>query len=152
MTLLLLFCSAFLAATLLPFYSEAVLVSILADIPRHGVMTLAKFPWLIWMVATLGNTLGAVFNWILGRYFLRFQNRKWFPFSSSKLESSQKWFQHYGVWTLLFAWLPIIGDAFTFIAGVMRVNVATLVVLSGIGKGARYAVLIIFADYFIRSL
>ncbi|MGH1470767.1 MAG: YqaA family protein [Cellvibrionaceae bacterium] len=106
----------------------------------------------IGLVATLGNTLGAVFNWGLGRYLLHFQQKKWFPFSQEKLVSSQVWFQRYGQWSLLFSWLPMVGDAFTFIAGTMRVKLITLIVLCGIGKGLRYAVLIMFADRYLSQL
>ncbi|MGI1679963.1 MAG: DedA family protein [Cellvibrionaceae bacterium] len=151
--LIILFCSSFLAATILPFYSEVVLVSLLAESSASQTGSSVKsFPWSLWIVATLGNTLGAVFNWILGRYFLHFQDRRWFPFTSEKLDRSQRWFQKYGVWCLLFSWLPIVGDVFTFAAGVMRVNITTLFVLSGVGKGLRYAILIFFAEYFIEKI
>lgn len=140
---LLLFSSAFLAATLLPFYSEVVLVSLLAgDYPV----------WALWLVATIGNTLGAVVNWALGRYFIHFQDRRWFPFKVGALERSQRWFQRYGVWSLLLAWMPVGGDALTFIAGIMRVQLWKLVVLSGIGKGARYAVVIWLTDVTVRMI
>ncbi len=129
----LLFLSAFLAATLLPFYSEVVLVTLLLD---GG----AVFP--LWLAATAGNTLGAGVNWVLGRYFLHFQDRRWFPFKAESLHKSQAWFQRYGSWTLLFAWLPVGGDALTFIAGIMRVRFWWMLLLCGIGKGARYAVVI----------
>ncbi|MFT6791889.1 MAG: membrane protein YqaA with SNARE-associated domain, partial [Cellvibrionaceae bacterium] len=109
----LLFASAFLAATLLPFYSEITLVALLAQ---------EKSTLLLWLVATAGNTLGAVINWLIGIYLTHFENRKWFPFKGRSLHRAQAWFQRYGVWSLLLAWLPIGGDALTFIAGVMRVS------------------------------
>lgn len=133
----LLFLSAFLAATLLPFYSEVVLVSLLLE----GKPALA-----LWFYATLGNTLGAWVNWVMGRYLLHFQQRRWFPFKPDTLHKSQAWFQRYGSWTLLLAWLPVGGDALTFIAGVMRVRWWVLLLLCGIGKGARYAVVIWLTD------
>lgn len=131
--LLTLFLGSFLAATILPFYSELHL----AALQLAGVN-----PWQLWAVASMGNTLGAVVNWLLGRYLLQFQERRWFPFSKTQLERSQHWFQRYGVWSLLFAWLPIGGDALTFAAGVMRVNFGLFFVLVLTGKSARYAVLI----------
>lgn len=133
----LLFISAFLAATLLPFYSEIVLVTLLLE---------GKSEWLLWFAATSGNTLGAGVNWVMGRYLLHFQNRSWFPFKADSLEKSQRWFQRYGSWSLLLAWLPVGGDALTFIAGVMRVRLWVLLFLSGIGKGARYGVVIWLTD------
>lgn len=133
----LLFLSAFLAATLLPFYSEVVLVSLLLE----GKPVLG-----LWFAATLGNTLGAWVNWVMGRYLLHFQSRRWFPFKPESLHKAQDWFQRYGSWTLLFAWLPVGGDALTFIAGIMRVRWWVLLLLCGIGKGARYAVVIWLTD------
>ena len=130
---LLLFVTAFAAATILPFYSEVLLVSLL----------LAGFspPWL-WLAATIGNTLGAVVNWYMGKYLVHFENRSWFPFKANKLHRVQRWYQKFGVWSLLLSWAPIGGDALTFIAGMMRVKLWQLVVLCAIGKGARYAVVI----------
>lgn len=129
----LVFISAFLAATILPFYSEVVLVSLLLE---------GKPVIPLWLAATSGNTLGAGVNWIMGRYLLHFQNRRWFPFKPQSLHKAQAWFQRYGSWTLLLAWLPVGGDALTFIAGIMRVRLWVLLLLCGIGKGARYAIVI----------
>ena len=128
-----LFGSAFLAATIFPFYSEVILVSLITQ--KYNLV------WL-WLVATLGNTLGAGVNWLLGRYLLHFQDRRWFPFKSENLQRSQRWYQKYGVWTLLFAWLPIGGDALPFIAGVMRTRWWIMLGLCGIGKGFRYVIVI----------
>lgn len=126
---LLLFASAFAAATLLPASSELVLA---------GLLAADKDPLALWAFATLGNTLGAAVNWALGRWFLRLGDRPWFPFKPDQLGRAQRWFQRYGVWTLLFAWAPVVGDAFTFIAGVMRVRFRLFLVLTALGKGARY--------------
>lgn len=133
-----LFLSSLLAATLLPFYSEVVLLSLLAANPEQWPM--------LWLAATLGNTVGAAVNWLMGRYLLHFQQRKWFPFSADKLGPAQRWFQRYGVWSLLLAWLPVGGDALTFIAGVMRVPFLLFWTLTLIGKGARYLVVIALAE------
>lgn len=132
---LIMFGAAFLAATLLPFYSEVLVVGLLVDRPDEWF-------W-IWLVASLGNTLGSAVNWVLGRYLLRFQDRKWFPFKSDKLSRSQKWFQKYGAWSLLMSWAPIGGDALTFLAGVMRVNFFLFWVLTFAGKSGRYLAIIL---------
>jgi len=134
---LILFGSAFLAATILPFYSEAVLLLMLSE--GHS-------PALLLAAATVGNTLGSLMNWVLGRYLLHFQDRKWFWFSEKQISRAQTWFQKRGVWSLLFAWLPIGGDALTLIAGIMRVRVSLFLLLVAIGKMARYAVIIAFAE------
>lgn len=124
-----LFASAFLAATILPFYSEVVL---------YALLEAGGDPVVLVAVATLGNTLGAVVNWVLGRFLLRFQERRWFYFSRGQIDRAQRWFQRYGVWTLLFAWLPVGADALTLIAGIMKVRLDVFVLLVGIGKGVRY--------------
>ncbi|MGB5830500.1 MAG: YqaA family protein [Thiohalocapsa sp.] len=108
-----LFAAAFIAATLLPFYSEALLV---------GLQASGHDPLLLWAWATAGNTLGAVVNWALGRWLLRYQDRRWFPFKPKNVSLAQRWYRRWGVWSLLMAWLPVGGDALTFIAAVMRVR------------------------------
>lgn len=127
---LLLFWSAFLAATILPFYSEFVLFALVDE--GH----------LLWpvLVATLGNTLGAGVNWWLGRELLRFRHKRWFYFSDKQILRAQNWFNRYGKWSLLMAWAPIGGDALTLIAGIMRVPFWVLFVLAGVGKLLRYLV------------
>lgn len=135
---LLLFGSAFLAATILPFYSEVVLFALL----REGGNAVALV-----IVATLGNTLGAVVNWLLGRYLLRFQDRRWFYFSREQIARAQRWFQRYGFWTLLLAWAPIGGDPLTLVAGIMKVRLWLFVLLVGTGKALRYVAVVYFTDW-----
>lgn len=135
----LLFLSAFVAATILPFYSEIAFVAML----EQGFT-----PFWVWLVATAGNSLGAAVNWVLGRFLTRYESSRWFPFKAGSLHRSQAWFQKYGVWSLLMAWLPIGGDALTFIAGVMRVRFCVFFILTLIGKAARYAVVyLIYSGY-----
>ena len=136
-----LFLSAFGAATILPFYSEVAFI---------GMLEQGFAPFWVWMTATAGNSLGAVVNWILGRFLIRFESKRWFPFKPESLHRSQAWFQKYGVWSLLLAWLPVVGDALTFVAGVMRVRFELFFVLTTIGKGARYAVLYFIYTGFIQ--
>jgi membrane protein YqaA with SNARE-associated domain len=133
-----LFSSAFLAATILPFYSEVILFALL----REGGDAVALVA-----VASLGNTLGAVVNWLLGRYLLHFQDRRWFYFSRQQIARAQGWFQRYGFWSLLFAWLPVGGDALTLIAGIMRVNLWLFLLLVGLGKTLRYVSVVFLADW-----
>ena len=128
-----LFLTAFLAATLLPGGSEILFV---------GLLSADHEPLVLWAWATAGNSLGAALNWLLGRYLLRFRNRRWFPFDPDNLGRAQTWFQHYGVWSLLLAWAPVIGDGLTFIAGLMRVGFGLFLLLTTIGKGARYTILL----------
>ena len=135
---LLLFSSAFLAATILPFYSEVILFALV----RQG-----ESPPLLIITASLGNTLGAAVNWYLGRFLLQYQDRRWFYFKKEQIAGMQTWFQHYGVWSLLFAWLPLGGDALTFVAGVMKVRFMLFFLLVGIGKSLRYIAVVYLADW-----
>jgi membrane protein YqaA with SNARE-associated domain len=124
------FLSAFLAATILPFSSEIIL-SAFYGAGDSDVLTL-------WLVASTGNVLGALVNWALGRHLLHWQDRKWFPFKANQLQRADVWFQRYGVWTLLMAWMPVVGDPLTFVAGFLRVNVWLFLILVTIGKAGRY--------------
>lgn len=129
-TLLSLFLGSFFAATILPFSSEVMLAAALA---AGEIDT-----WLLVSVAAFGNTLGALLNWWIGRYLLHWSDRRWFPFSSDQLERASERFNRYGVWSLLFAWVPVIGDPLTFAAGVLKVRLAVFLPLVAIGKTARY--------------
>lgn len=139
MTYWIIFISAFGAATVLPFYSE---IAVVAAIQNNFN------PWFVWAAASLGNTLGSILNWLLGMYLERFKHRRWFPFKPTQLSKAQAWFNRYGVWSLLLAWLPIGGDALTLIAGVMRVRFWLFIVLVAIGKSIRYGLVIGTMLYF----
>ena len=133
MAYLSLFLSAFVAATLFPLGSEVLLLAL----QSKGYLVL----WL-WLLASIGNTLGSCVNWWLGGQLLRFQNKRWFPFSGQAIEQAQQRFQRFGVWTLLLAWLPMVGDPLTLIAGVMRVRFWLFLGLVFLGKGARYGLVL----------
>lgn len=128
-----LFFGAFFAATILPFSSEIMLATAL----EAGEVD----PWLLIAVAALGNTLGAVVNWGIGRYLLHWSDRRWFPFSREQLHRASERFNKYGVWSLLLAWMPIIGDPLTFAAGVLQVPLAWFLPLVAIGKTLRYVMI-----------
>lgn len=134
---LLLFATAFGAATLLPFYSEVLLVAQL----NRGLD-----PMLLWLFATAGNTLGAVVNWVIGWHLTHYVDRRWFPVRQQALDRAQRWFQRYGTWTLLFSWAPVGGDALTVVAGIMKVRLWLFLLLVTLGKGARYAAVILAAQ------
>ena len=101
--------------------------------------------WLMWCVATLGNVLGSCVNYWLGTQVLRFKDKKWFPVSQKGLDSAQKQFNKYGVYSLLFAWLPVVGDPLTVIGGIFKVRFSTFLLLVTLGKGARYLAVIALA-------
>lgn len=128
-----LFFSALVAATILPMQSETVLVGLLAATTYPASILI--------IVATIGNVLGSVINWYLGRYLLRFKQRRWFPSSGHQLERAQNWYRRYGRWSLLGSWLPVIGDPLTVVAGVMREPLIPFLLLVTIAKGTRYLLL-----------
>ena len=127
-----LFLSAFLAATVLPLSSEAVLAALVSS---DGFVL-----WLLVALASIGNTIGACVNWILGRYCLHWQGRKWFPVSPPALERASRWFARHGQYSLLFAWVPVIGDPLTVTAGFLKLRFSRFLLLVAVGKTLRYAV------------
>lgn len=128
-----LFLLSLAAATLLPGGSEVALVALLAEGSRPA--------WVLVGVATLGNVLGSLINWVLGRWLRRFVGRRWFPVTAAQLASAERVFSRYGVWTLLFAWVPVIGDPLTVAAGTLGVKWRVFLPLVTLGKVARYLVL-----------
>lgn len=128
-----LFVAAFGAATLLPMQSEAVLVGMLLS-GHYAVATLL-------LVATFGNVLGSLLNWLLGRSVERFRHKRWFPVSDARLEKAQRFYLRYGRWSLLLSWVPIIGDPLTMVAGVMREPLWSFLLIVTFAKGMRYLLL-----------
>jgi membrane protein YqaA with SNARE-associated domain len=133
-----LFVTAFAAATILPLSSEAVLSALVVSEGFHL--------WLLIATAGIGNTLGACVNWGLGRYCVRWRDNRWFPISSATLERHACWFHRYGVYTLLFSWVPIIGDPLTAIAGILKVRFVWFLPLVATGKTARYIVVVFMVE------
>ena len=130
MAYLLLFLSAFGAATLLPLQSEAVLVGLLLQ-AKHSA-------YLLLVVATVGNVLGSCVNWYLGLRIERFKDKKWFPVSEKNMSKAEKIYQKYGFWSLLLSWTPMIGDPITLVAGLMKENFWRFLLIVTFAKGGRY--------------
>ena len=127
-----LFGVSFVAATIFPAQSEAALIGLqLAGYPIAALIA----------VATLGNTLGAIVNWALGRGARRFQNKRWFPVSARNLDRASAWYLRWGRSALLLSWAPIVGDAITVAAGVLKEPLWSFVILVAIAKFGRYAFL-----------
>ena len=130
MALFLLFVAAFGAATLLPLQSEAVLFGLLWD----GNYT----PFILIVIASIGNILGSCVNWWLGLKIEHYTNKKWFPISEDKMLKAQKIYQKYGFWSLLLSWVPIIGDPITLIAGLLKENFMRFLFIVSLAKIGRY--------------
>lgn len=118
-----LFASSFLSATLLPGNSEVVLVAMLLS----GVSQ----PWLLVLIATMGNSLGGLTNVILGRFFPLREKSRW-------QEKAVGWLKRYGAATLLLSWVPVIGDLLCLLAGWMRISWGPVLFFLCLGKALRY--------------
>ena len=127
-----LFAISFLAATILPFSSELTLVGLIATSDYDNLLLL--------IAASFGNVLGSVVNWALGSYSRNLTTKKWFPFKETQIERSSKWFRKFGKWSLLFAWVPVLGDPLTLVAGISRVKFIDFIILVAIGKVSRYLI------------
>lgn len=128
-----LFFAALAAATVLPMQSEAALVALLlAD----------RYPdWLLVAVASLGNVLGSVVNWLIGRGIEGYRHRWWFPVGPVSLDRAQAWYRRFGKWTLLLSWVPVVGDPLTVVADLAREPLPIFLVLVTLAKVGRYVVL-----------
>ena len=127
-----LFGIAFLAATIFPAQSELGLAALLAT---------GRFdPWLLILVATLGNVLGSVFNWLIGRFLHGYRSRRWFPVPAKALDRAERTYRRWGIWTLLLSWVPVIGDPLTLVAGLLKAPLRLFLPLVIIAKAARYLV------------
>lgn len=130
-----LFLVALAAATIFPAQSELLLAGLHSSGHYHdGLLILA---------ATTGNVAGSTVNWALGRYLMHFQDRRWFPVSHRLVERATGWYQRFGVWSLLLAWVPFIGDPLTLVAGILRVDLRLFLLLVTLGKLGRYVALIV---------
>ncbi len=125
---------SFLAATILPLSSELVLSTML--------LTESFDKYLLLVVASFGNIFGSSVNWYLGKKILIFKDKKWFPVNEKQIAKSEMYFKKYGIWSLLLAWVPIIGDPLTVIAGILKINFFTFLLLVSISKTSRYIFLI----------
>ncbi len=128
-----LFWTALLAATVFPFQSEPVLLALL--------LTTDYSWWLLVLVATVGNTLGSVINWFIGKNLARLEPYQWFPIKRASMERAEAWYQQYGKWSLLFSWAPFIGDPLTVVAGILRERFVVFLGLVLVAKLCRYLVI-----------
>ena len=132
-----LFIAAFLAATILPAQSEAGLAALILASPASVTLLVAT--------ASLGNILGSVVNWYLGRGINRFIGKQWFPATADQLSRATSWYHRHGRWTLLFSWVPFIGDPLTVAAGIMREPLLRFLLIVGLAKTGRYIVVALLA-------
>ena len=133
---------SFTAATIVPFSSEILLATLISTKQYNSLLLL--------LLACIGNILGSVVNWILGYYAAYFTKKKWFPIKKNQIDKATNFFYKYGKWSLLFGWLPVIGDPLTFVAGTLRYSFIPFFILVSIGKAGRYLVIYFFTLWTIN--
>lgn len=128
-----LFLGSFFGSTILPGGSEAIL-ALLAANGEHDRLAL------LW-VATLGNTLGGMSSWLIGRVIAwRYPAQE---ISNEKLQRAVQRMRKWGSPLLLLSWLPVVGDPLCVAAGWLRIHAGLAVIFIAIGKGARYAAILL---------
>jgi membrane protein YqaA with SNARE-associated domain len=137
LTLFSVFLSALVAATLIPAQSEAVVLYALFE-DRSPV-------WLILVVATIGNVMGACINWWLGCFALKYQHHRRFPFTPAQITRAQSHYARWGWLSLFASWVPVIGDPITLMAGVMKEPLWRFLLVVTCAKGARYSFIALLA-------
>lgn len=130
-----LFAGCFLSATIIPFASEAFVIAMLFS---------GFDPASVVIIASLGNWLGGLSNYLLGRLADLSSVQGRFRIKQSRLEQFRNWIEKYGTWVALVTWLPVLGDPLTIVLGFFRISFWKVAVLSFIGKFLRYVVLALF--------
>ncbi len=128
--LLSLFLLSFCASTLLPLGSEWLLIALLLK---------GSSPFTVILVASVGNSLGAVSSYLIGLGGSRWLIEKLLRISVEAQQKARHWFQIYGKWALLFSWLPVVGDPLCLVAGSLKHRFDTFVLFVALGKTARYS-------------
>lgn len=130
-----LFFSALISSTLLPGGSEILLLYRLNE---------GADAYLLVIIATVGNVLGSLITYSMGRLGNEVVHKKWLRISETQIERSERWFGQYGRPSLLLAWLPVVGDPLCLVAGLLRCELISFLILVSVGKLARYTVLVWF--------
>jgi membrane protein YqaA with SNARE-associated domain len=132
--------AAFLAGSFFPFSSEAVMV---------GLMAAGLDPWILMGYGTIGNVLGSVFNYGVGRMGKLEWIEKYLHVKKKDLDKAERFMAGHGAWMGFFAFLPVLGSAITVALGLMRANIIIAFISITLGKIFRYIILIYSAELFI---
>ncbi len=130
-----LFFSALISSTLLPGGSEILLLYRLNE---------GADAYILVIIATVGNVLGSLITYSMGRLGNEMVHKKWLRISETQIERGERWFGKYGRPSLLLAWLPVVGDPLCLVAGLLRCELISFLILVSVGKLARYTVLVWF--------
>ncbi len=138
-----LFMVSFLAATLVPLGSEIFV----------AVMAVSGYdPWLVFTVATTGNTLGSITNYYVGKLGTNFVLSRYIKVDPEKRQKAEEMYQKWGAPVLFLAWIPIVGDPLTLIAGVFNLDLCVFIFWVALGKSFRYFVVIKTAETFLKGM
>lgn len=122
--------ASFLAGTFVPFSSEAVMGALL--------VTTGMDPWMTIISGTIGNVLGSMFNYYIGRIWNIHQISRWMHVKETRLVKTQDYVAHKGSWIATFSFLPFFGTCISIALGLLRANVWGVLLYSSLGKFARY--------------
>jgi membrane protein YqaA with SNARE-associated domain len=135
-----LFFVSFLSATIIPFSSDAFVATMVA----------LKFnPWLVFIIASIGNTLGGMTNYFIGKAGKTEWIKKYLHISDKKIQKAENYVRKYTILSALLTWLPGIGDALALVLGLFKANVYRVALFMLIGKAARYFAIIFIMQWFI---
>lgn len=132
--------TAFIAGSFLPFSSEAVMM---------GLLAAGLDPWGLIIYGTIGNVMGGMFNYTIGRMGKLEWIEKYLHVSQDKLDKASRFMGGRGAWMGFFGFIPVLGSAITVALGLMRANIPISVVSMTIGKFLRYLLLIYGTQFFI---
>ena len=132
--------AAFLAASILPFSSEAVMV---------GLQAAGLDPIFLIVYGTIGNVLGSMFNYTIGRLGKMEWIEKYLHVKKEDLDKAHRFMAGRGAWMGLLSVIPVVGDVITVALGLMRANVVIVVISVTISKLLRYVLLVYGASFFI---
>ena len=125
--------AAFLAGSFFPFSSEAVMV---------GLMAAGLDPWLLMVYGTVGNVMGSVVNYCIGRMGKTEWFEKYLHVSPESMARAERFMKGRGAWMGFFAFVPLLGSAITILLGLMRANPVITFIAITLGKIFRYIILI----------
>ena len=132
--------AAFLAGSFFPFSSEAVMI---------GLMATGLDPWILMIYGTIGNVLGSVVNYGVGRMGKMEWIEKYLHAKKESLDKAHRFMAGRGAWMGFFAFLPVLGSAITIALGLMRANIVITFIAITLGKIFRYIILIYGAGLFM---
>ena len=132
--------ASFLAGTFVPFSSEAVMAALL--------VTTGMGPFLTVVSATIGNVLGSMFNYYIGRIGSIEQISRWMHIKERRLRKTRDYVERKGSWLAAFSFLPIFGTAISISLGILRANVWGVLLWSTVGKFLRYIIVAFSASAF----